>query len=236
MDTMYETLLQMPLFQGLGEDEITKIVGKVKLHFQKFKAGSVIFKKGDLCNQLVFLLKGELMIESDDLSGNFVLKEFSDVPGLIELHSLFGINTNYAFNYIAESDVDLITVDKLFILSELDKYEIFRMNFRNIISNRVQQLQEKLWSSSSECLETKLVDFLVNRCERPSGKKLLKIKMEDLALMIGETRLSVSKLLNNLEKDGLIILRRTEIEVPDLYQLKVWRDQFVESLTRPKEI
>lgn len=236
MDTMYETLLQMPLFQGLGEDEITKIVGKVKLHFQKFKAGSVIFKKGDLCNQLVFLLKGELMIESDDLSGNFVLKEFSDVPGLIELHSLFGINTNYAFNYIAESDVDLITVDKLFILSELDKYEIFRMNFRNIISNRVQQLQEKLWSSSSECLETKLVDFLVNRCERPSGKKLLKIKMEDLALMIGETRLSVSKLLNNLEKDGLIILRRTEIEVPDLYQLKVWRDKFVESLTRPKEI
>lgn len=236
MDTMYETLLQMPLFQGLGEDEITKIVGKVKLHFQKFKAGSVIFKKGDLCNQLVFLLKGELMIESDDLSGNFVLKEFSDVPGLIELHSLFGINTNYAFNYIAESDVDLITVDKLFILSELDKYEIFRMNFRNIISNRVQQLQEKLWSSSSECLETKLVDFLINRCERPSGKKLLKIKMEDLALMIGETRLSVSKLLNNLEKDGLIILRRTEIEVPDLYQLKVWRDQFVESLTRPKEI
>lgn len=226
----------MPLFQGLGEDEITKIVGKVKLHFQKFKAGSVIFKKGDLCNQLVFLLKGELMIESDDLSGNFVLKEFSDVPGLIELHSLFGINTNYAFNYIAESDVDLITVDKLFILSELDKYEIFRMNFRNIISNRVQQLQEKLWSSSSECLETKLVDFLINRCERPSGKKLLKIKMEDLALMIGETRLSVSKLLNNLEKDGLIILRRTEIEVPDLYQLKVWRDQFVESLTRPKEI
>lgn len=236
MDTMYETLLQMPLFQGLGEDEITKIVGKVKLHFQKFKAGSVIFKKGDLCNQLVFLLKGELMIESDDSSGSFVLKEFSDVPGLIELHSLFGINTNYAFSYIAESDVDLITVDKLFILSELDKYEIFRMNFRNIISNRVQQLQEKLWSSSSECLETKLVDFLVNRCERPSGKKLLKIKMEDLALMIGETRLSVSKLLNNLEKDGLIILRRTEIEVPDLYLLKVWRDKFVESLTRPKEI
>jgi hypothetical protein len=64
METMYETLLQMPLFQGLGEDEITRIIGKVKLHFQKFKAGSVIQMKGYFCNDLTFLLKGELMLES----------------------------------------------------------------------------------------------------------------------------------------------------------------------------
>lgn len=236
MDTMYETLLQMPLFQGLGEDEMTRIIGKVKLHFQKFKAGSVVFKKGDPCSNLVFLLKGELMIESSDADNNFVLKEFAEAPALIELHSLFGIKTNYVSTYTAETDVDLVTVDKSFIIFELDKYDIFRMNFRNIISNRVQQLQERLWQSSNEYLETKMVDFLLNRCEKPSGKKLLKIKMEDFALMIGETRLSVSKLLNSLEKEELVILRRTEIEVPNLSLLKDWRDKFIESSSRVSEI
>jgi len=235
METMYETLLQMPLFQGLGEDEITKIIGKVKLHFQKYKAGSVIFRSGDSCNNLTFLLKGELMLESTDTDNNFVLKEFEEAPDLVELFSLFGLYTNYFSTYTAETDVDLISIDKSFVLMELDKYEIFRLNFRNILSNRAQQLHEKLWQSNYSCLETKIVDFLLARCERPFGKKLLKIKMEDFALIIGETRLSVSKYLNNLEKEGLVILRRTEIEISDLNLLKLWKEKFLESLSHNKE-
>ncbi len=235
METMYETLLQMPLFQGLGEGEITKIIGKVKLHFQKYKAGSVILRSGDPCNNLTFLLKGELMLESTDMDNKFVLKEHEEAPDLIELFSLFGICTNYFSTYTAETDVDLISIDKSFILSELDRYDIFRLNLRNILSNRAQQLHDKLWQSNYLCLETKMIDFLLARCERPFGRKLLKIKMEDFALIIGETRLSVSKHLNNLEKEGLVILRRTEIEIPDLNLLKLWKEKFLESLPNNKE-
>jgi len=62
------------------------------------------------------------------------------------------------------------------------------------------------------------------------GKKILKIKMEDFALVLGETRLSVSRFLNNLEKDGLIVLRRSEIEIPDLNLIKLWKEKHLESL------
>jgi hypothetical protein len=31
--TMYDTLLQLPLFQGLCKNDFTNIIGKVKLHF-----------------------------------------------------------------------------------------------------------------------------------------------------------------------------------------------------------
>ena len=236
MDTMYETLLQIPLFQGLGEDEITRIVGKVKFHFQKYKAGSVIYRRGDFCNDLTFLLKGELMLESTDKENNFILKEFEDAPDLVELYSLFGINASYFSTYTAETDVDLVSINKSFILTELDKYDIFRLNFRNILSNRAQQLHDRLWQSNYSCLETKMVDFLLARCERPFGKKLLKIKMEDFGLIIGETRLSVSKYLNNLEREGLIILRRTEIEIPDLNLLRLWKERHLESLSKDEEI
>jgi cAMP-binding proteins - catabolite gene activator and regulatory subunit of cAMP-dependent protein kinases len=230
METMYETLLQMPLFQGLSEDEITRIIGKVKLHFQKFKAGSVIFKKGDSCNDLAFLLKGELMLETTDEKTNFVLKEYQEAPDLVEFYSLFGISTHYFSTYVAETDVDLVTIDKSFILSELDRYDIFRLNFRNILSNRAQQLHDRLWLNDYSCLETKILNFLFSRCEKPLGKKILKIKMEDFALVLGETRLSVSRFLNNLEKDGLIVLRRSEIEIPDLNLIKLWKEKHLESL------
>ena len=57
MNTMFDTLLQLPLFQGLAQEDFTNILGKVKLSFTKHKAGEVIVKAGDTCSQLIFVLK-----------------------------------------------------------------------------------------------------------------------------------------------------------------------------------
>lgn len=52
---MYDTLLQLPLFQGLAHEDFTNILGKVKLHFTKHKVGETLVKKGTTCGQLIFL-------------------------------------------------------------------------------------------------------------------------------------------------------------------------------------
>lgn len=52
MNTMFDTLLQLPLFQGLAQEDFTNILGKVKLSFTKHKAGEVIVKAGDTCSKL----------------------------------------------------------------------------------------------------------------------------------------------------------------------------------------
>lgn len=59
METMFDTLLQLPLFQGLCHEDFTNILEKVKLHFTKHKAGDVIVKSGTPCDKLIFLLKGK---------------------------------------------------------------------------------------------------------------------------------------------------------------------------------
>ena len=45
METMFDTLLQLPLFQGLCHEDFTSILDKVKLHFIKHKAGETIIEK-----------------------------------------------------------------------------------------------------------------------------------------------------------------------------------------------
>lgn len=37
MNTMFDTLLQLPLFQGLAQEDFTNILGKVKLSLQSIK-------------------------------------------------------------------------------------------------------------------------------------------------------------------------------------------------------
>ena len=43
--------------------------------------------------------------------------------------------------------------------------------------------------------------------------------MEDFAAILGETRLNVSKTLNSLENEGLIVLNRGGFVVPSLERL-----------------
>lgn len=46
METMFDTLLQLPLFQGLAQEDFTRILEKVKLYFTKYKPGELLLKEG----------------------------------------------------------------------------------------------------------------------------------------------------------------------------------------------
>ena len=73
-------------------------------------------------------------------------------------------------------------------MKELFNYEIFRLNYMNMVSNRAQMLHNRLWAVSGNNLEARIAHFILSHVERPSGKKVLKIKMEDLAQIVNETR------------------------------------------------
>ena len=51
--TMYDTLLQLPLFQGLCKNDFTNIIGKVKLHFRKYNADDIIVEQGAPCSTMI---------------------------------------------------------------------------------------------------------------------------------------------------------------------------------------
>ena len=103
METMFDTLLQLPLFQGLCHEDFTSILDKVKLHFIKNKAGETIIENGSPCKQLRFLLKGKVSIVTTSKENIYTVIEQMEAPYLIEPQSLFGMNTNYASSYIAHT-------------------------------------------------------------------------------------------------------------------------------------
>ena len=132
---------------------------------------------------------------------------------------MFGMNTDYVATYTALDEVHSINISKSFVMNELAQYEIFRLNYINIISNRAQTLQRRLWCTNEGDLQNRIVHFISNLAERPSGKKSLKIKMEELARIVNDTRLNVSKVLNALQDKDLVELHRGEIVVHRLENL-----------------
>lgn len=88
METMYDTLLQLPLFQGLCHNDFTEILEKVKIHFAKYQAGDTILTQGDVCDKLVFLLKGKISSNTISADKVYTYIEYIEAPYLIEPHSL----------------------------------------------------------------------------------------------------------------------------------------------------
>lgn len=223
--TMYDKLLQLPLFQGLCKTDFTNILEKVKLHFQKYTPGAYLMKQGEPCNHLMFVLSGRLQSESADEGHNYTIQEELECPSVIEPYSLFGMMTYYTASYQALTEVHTVMIDKKYILTQLSNYTIFQLNLLNILSNRAQMANQKLWNSHIGSTLDKITNFLQLRCMSSTGQKILYIKMEDLAELIDDTRINVSKVLNDLQQQQLIELSRKKIIIPDLSQLIAYKEQ-----------
>ena len=204
MNTMFDTLLQLPLFQGLAQEDFTNILGKVKLSFTKHKAGEVIVKAGDTCSQLIFVLKGEISSCTSSANTSYSSTEYFQAPYVIEPQSLFGMSTSYVSAYTAQTETHTVSIS---------------LNYMNIISNRAQSLNSRLWAESTDNLEKRIGNFILTHIERPSGRKILKIKMEELAQVVNDTRMGVSRALNSMQEKGLLELHRGEMMIPDAEKL-----------------
>lgn len=221
---MYDTLLQLPLFQGLAKNDFTSILDKVKIHFLKRKAGDTVALGGEDCRELVFLLNGSLVSKTSDRDELYTFYEAINAPFLIEPYSLFGWSTKYVSTYMALTACNLVTIEKAYLLSELNNYEIIRLNYLNILSNRAQNLHDRLWTNLPESLHDRIVEFILLHSYVPGGEKRLKVKMDDLAKLLSSTRIRVSKALNEMQDKHWLTLHRGEIRIPDISLLKEHRD------------
>lgn len=217
--SMYDTLLELPLFQGLTKTNITSIIEKVKMGFHKYEPKQNIVLQDSKCESLIFILAGSVTITTTDTKHNFRIEEQIEGPYIIEPYSLFGMHTKYHASYTAIDDVETLHIDKSYILSNLCKYEIFNLNYLNIISNRAQTANIKLWNSHIGNTKEKLMSFLTLRCIIPNGKKTLFITMEDMAELIDDTRINVSRALNEFQEKGIVVLSRKKFIINDLGKL-----------------
>ena len=216
---MYDTLLSLPLFQGMSQTDFNSLLQKIRLDFVRYAQGDVIIGKGDHCRSLAFLINGTVESSRSGMDGRFTFMESIDSPSLIEPYSMFGRAGLYQRTYTAASACSFLMVDKQYIYTELGKYNICRMNLLNILSGRAQQLDNYIWSIDGQTLRGRIIRFIQGLSDIQNGAKRLNIKMNDLATVMDATRLNVSRELNSLEADGLISLRRKEILIPALEKL-----------------
>ena len=220
MATVYDKLLQLPLFQGLTLKNFTNILGKVTFHFDNCEPDTPLAEQGELCKRLTFILDGTVT-KRTRMEGtvSMMVEETFSAPYIFELSSLFGKDTIYRSSYLSATKVSTMVMHKRFLLEELNAYPIVDMNYRNIMSAQVQELSRRLWSAPAPTAEGRLAAFFLNHVERAEGEKVFYIQKADLASFTNESFSKITSTLAALQNQGLLTYFRGVLTIPDAAKL-----------------
>lgn len=216
---LYDHLLQFPLFQGMSRDNLAQVAGHTKFGFMKCAIGQTIVREDDACTQLYFLLSGKLRFETRSDDRSYRVIEQLEAPYMFQAEAVFGYNQRFTHTVTAIMESSFITIDKDELLRLSEDFLVFRLNLLNLYATQAQKLLRQPWRHRPESLSDRIVRFLVHHCVYPAGPKTIHILMTQLAAEVGDSRLDVSRVLNQLQRDGLLHLHRGRIEVPQMERL-----------------
>ncbi len=216
---LYDQLLLFPLFLGMSRVDMLQLVGNTRFDFRKFDAHEVVVKDGDNCSHLFFLIKGEIIVNRFSDDHRYRVEEKLSAPFMIEPERLFGLYTVYTVSVVAETPCHFILLSKNEVQRLLDEFLTFRLNFINILSTAVQQRSHRFWRRTPKYLEGRIVQFFIDHCVYPAGPKVFYILMTHLADILNDSRLDISKALNEMQQKGLLELHRGRILIPSLERL-----------------
>jgi len=217
--TIYDQLLQFTLFQGMSHADLLEVVTHTKLGFLKVGAGKSIAKEGSPCNQLTFLISGSLQCETQSDDHHFRVVETVKAPYMVQPEQLFGLTQRYTSSFKTLMPSHFITIDKQEVMILIETQLVFRLNMLNMVVAEAQRLRRHAWRSAPKSLRERIVRLFFSRCLYPAGGKTFYVLMNHIAQELNDSRLDISRALNEMQSDGLLTLHRGRIEIPMIERL-----------------
>ena len=216
---IYDKLLQFSLFQGMSREDLELVAGHTRFGFSKVLQGKVIVKEGSACTNLYFLINGTIRVESRSDDHGYLVTETMQAPYILQPEAIFGYHQHYTHHFVSVTDTNFITIDKEEVVRLSEDFLVFRLNLLNIFATQTQKLSHQPWRQCPGSLRERIVRFFVQHCVYPAGSKTFHILMNQLAGELNDSRLNISRALNEMQHDGLLVLSRGRIDIPSLEHL-----------------
>lgn len=142
--SMYETIMDLPLFKGTSHVQISDFLEFTHLNFLRYEENELIVKGGTPCHDLVFLLSGSASVEVPVLNGQATVHIILGLGSVIGANHLFGMHTDYPDDVRALETTSVMQIMKHQYLELLKTDNIYLINYLNYLSYRAQSHHEML--------------------------------------------------------------------------------------------
>lgn len=123
----FEQFLQLPLFKGVEKDDLFFLVPKINLDFENYQPGMVVFSQDMEPKGLVYLVNGEVKMETTDTEN--VISEAC----LLSFSGLFGENKHFSARVTAKTNCSILSIDTKSLLFLLRNSPVFLSNYLDLL-------------------------------------------------------------------------------------------------------
>ena len=97
MSTMYEMIMDLPLFKGVGKDQVSLFLEKTNVGFSNYNDGDTVIALGEEATMVKFVISGSVKIIHSLASCPIMIEEYCDPGRVLGADRLFGMTTGYPF-------------------------------------------------------------------------------------------------------------------------------------------
>lgn len=213
MESMFEILMDLPLFQGVSREKLSELIEKTPFHFLKFSNGEQIIAAGDPCTHVRFIISGEARIETTSQMRRVTISETMASPGVLGPEYLFGLDTFYPYKVTARGDCGILQLTKADYVNILQSDKIFLFNALNILSRKSQKNATNILSLSSGTVAERLSYLVISLTHHNAKDIKVTFKQKDLCTILGTQRSSFISAITKMQEDGLIDFNMSEMTI-----------------------
>ncbi len=211
MNSIYDTLMELPLLKGSSRYKLSEIVGTTKFHFLKYLAGETIVSAGTPCTHVIFILSGKVRISISNANDRFRVSSTLEAPNVISPEFLFGRATHFPGTITAIDSVSVLQISKTDYIKILNSDETFLFNALNMLSLKAQNAVDGILAITSGKLAERIAYWVMSLTQQGSTDIVLTARQRDLYALFGVQRSSFFATLDEMKEQGLIEYDSTEI-------------------------
>ncbi len=211
MNSIYDTLMSLPLLKGVSTERLEQIVATTPLHFLKYPEGDKLIFSGSPATHLHFVINGSVRMSMANLSGRFRVSQTLVGPDVIAPDYLFGRSTNFPCDVVALESTGILQIAKGDYISMLRSDDVLLFNYLNILAAGAQSRIEGVLSLTDGHLDERIAFWIVALTQRSGKDIVLTCRLRDLYSFLGVQRSVLNATLTDMADRGIITFTPTEI-------------------------
>jgi CRP/FNR family transcriptional regulator, nitrogen oxide reductase regulator len=218
VDLRLKILRRVPFFARLPADTVAEVNRLFREH--GYTAGEAIYFAGDPARRLYVIATGKVKLMRPTLQGQEILLDLL-VPGeFFGSLSVLGDET-YPDTAEAQTSCCALTIAAEDFQTILSRHPAVLLAVLEVVSGRLKKAHEMVKQLSADPVERRIASALLTLAEKvgePQGGAVLiqtPLSRQDLAAMTGATTETVSRVMSQFRKGGLIRSGRQWIAISD---------------------
>ncbi len=221
MTTMYDLLMQLPMFQGVSTEQMTHILEVIPFDFRTYKPGDLISQGGDLCQGATFLLSGRVQLQTPVFNHRVMITQMFDAPYTFSLHHMFGAEMQARSTMVAFAEkTGIMILKKKDFLRILHENEIALINTLNMLCTRAQKQHKAIDFSGETDPMLKLASWMLAFTERSAKEVVIEAKESDWCDMLQLDKPAFWRCVASMEGQRILECENGRLKLLDRYGLK----------------